>query len=329
MKAVQIAAHDLTSIKVVEVEDRDPGPGEVLLEMRAASVNYRDLAVASGRLGKRLPLIPLSDGVGVVEAVGADVARVAIGDRVAPIYAPRWLSGPMVEGMPALGGELDGVLRKKMVVDAQALVKIPAHLTDAEAATLTVAGVTAWSAVVEFGRVKPGDVVLVQGTGGLALFALQLAKLAGAQVAIISSSGEKLERAQALGADFLVNYAETPEWGAEVARQTGGVNLVVETVGAQTLAQSLGAVTRGARIAQVGFLGGVGASLPLQLLVPRGVQLSGIIVGGRDRFEQLLRAVAAHRLRPVVGSSFAFDALPAALGAMAKGNFGKIVLEIA
>lgn len=329
MKAIQLSAHGLDAFAVVDLDDPVPGVGEVLLRMTAASVNYRDLAVASGRHGNRLPLIPLSDGVGVVEAIGAGVTRVAIGDRVSPIYAPRWLSGPLVEGMAALGGELDGVLRQKMVVDAEAVVRVPDHLSDAEAATLTVAGVTAWSALVDFGRVKPGDVVLVEGTGGVALFALQFAKLAGARVAIISSSNEKLGRARELGADFAVNYRETPDWGADVARLTGGVNLVVETVGAETLSQAVAATARDARIAQVGFLSGVGAALPLQLLVPRGVELRGILVGGRDRYQQMNRAISAHGLRPVVGTTLAFDQLPVALGMIAKGgHFGKIVIEI-
>ena len=331
MKAVHLTAYDLDALTVVEVDDPSPGPGQVLLRMKAASCNYRDLVVTSGRHGRKLPLVPLSDGVGLVEAVGEGVSTLKVGDRVCPIYAPRWLSGPPTDAttMLALGGTLDGVLRQKMVADEQAVVRVPEHLTDAEATTLTVAGVTAWSAVVDFGHVKPGDVVLVEGTGGVALFALQFAKMAGAQVAIISSSNEKLDRARDLGADFTFNYHETPEWGEAVAKATGGVNVVVETIGAQTLGQALASVTRGARVAQIGLMSGVGATLPLQFFIPRGVSMQAILVGGRDRFEEMNRAIAQHKLRPVVGARFGFNELGTALRAMKQpGHFGKIVLDI-
>ena len=331
MKAVSLTAHSIEALEVVDLPDPEPGPGQVLLRMKAASVNYRDLAMAGGRHGGKLPLVPLSDGVGVVEALGEGVTRFKLGERVSPIYAPRWMAGPPTDAntFPALGGDIDGCLRELMVVEAHAAVATPAHLTDLEAATLTVAGVTAWSAVVGFGAVKPGDTVLVEGTGGVALFALQFARLAGARVAIVSSSDEKLARARALGAEVTVNYRQTPEWGSAVAKATGGVNLVVETVGASTLAQALVCVAKGGRVAQVGLLSGVAAGLPLQFLIPRGVTLQGIVVGGRDRYEEMNRAIAYHGLRPVVGETFGFTELGAALGRVAKGgHFGKIALDI-
>jgi len=333
MRAVRFDAAGLDAIHLVDLPVPEPGPHEVRLAMRAASCNFRDLFVGLGKYpGAAFPLVPLSDGVGVVEALGAQVKRLKIGDRVCPIFSPRWLSGPPTDAVtsPALGGEIDGTLRQKMLVDEQAVVFVPEHLSDAEAAALPCAGVTAWSAMVGFGRVKPGDTVLVEGTGGVALFALQFAKLAGAQVALISSSDEKLERAKALGADYTLNYRDTPEWGMPIAKLTGGVDIVIETVGAATLGQALTCIKKGGRVAQVGLLSGVGASLPLQFFIPRGVAMQGILVGGRDQFENMLRAIALHRLRPVVSEILAFDQLPAALGKFLPGgnHFGKIVLEI-
>jgi NADPH:quinone reductase-like Zn-dependent oxidoreductase len=333
MKAYEFAAASFEALKLVEREEPAPAAGEVRLAMRAASCNFRDVMVAAGKYPAKFPLVPLSDGVGVVEALGAGVTTLKIGDRVCPIFAPFWLSGPPTDYVtsPALGGELDGTLRQKMVVAARAVVQVPEHLTDAEAATLPCAGVTAWSAVVGFGRVKPGDTVLIEGTGGVALFALQFAKLAGARVALVSSSNEKLERARELGADITLNYRETPEWGAPVAKLTGGVDLVIETVGAATLGQALMTVNKGARVAQIGLLSGVGATLPLQFFIPRGVTMQGLVVGGRDMFEDMARAVAQHGLRPVIAQRFGFDQLAAALGTMVPGQagqFGKVVLEI-
>jgi len=333
MRAVRFESAGLDAIKIVDMPDADPGPYEVRLAMRAASCNFRDLVVGSGKYPTaKFPLVPLSDGVGVVEAVGERVKRLKLGDRVCPIFAPRWLSGPPTDAVtsPALGGEIDGVLRQKMVVDEQAVVFVPEYLSDAEAATLPCAGVTAWSALVAFGRVKPGDTVLIEGTGGVSLFALQFAKLAGARVALISSSDEKLERAKALGADITLNYRDTPEWGAPIAKLTGGVDIVFETVGAATLGQALVGIKKGGRVAQVGLLSGVGASLPLHFFIPRGVSMQGIVLGGRDRFEEMVRAMTLHQVRPVVAETFGFDQLPQALGTFLPGAglFGKIVLDI-
>jgi NADPH:quinone reductase-like Zn-dependent oxidoreductase len=333
MRAVQFAAAGFEALSIVDLPVPEPGPYEVRLAMKAASCNFRDLIVTSGKYpSTKFPLVPLSDGVGIVEAVGAQVTRLKIGDRVCPLFSPRWLSGPPTDAVtsPALGGEIDGVLRQNMLVDEQAVVFVPDYLSDAEAATLPCAAVTAWSALVAFGQVKPGDTVLIEGTGGVSLFALQFAKLAGARVALISSSDEKLERGKALGADITLNYRDTPEWGAPIAKLTGGVDIVVETVGAATLGQALIGIKKGGRVAQIGLLSGVGASLPLQYFIPRGVTMQGILVGGRDRFEDMLRAMAMHKLRPVVTETSAFDQLPTALGKFTPGagHFGKIVIEI-
>ncbi|MCB1057340.1 MAG: NAD(P)-dependent alcohol dehydrogenase, partial [Acidobacteria bacterium] len=209
-----------------ERPDPEAGRGQVLLRMRAASINYRDLLMVQGRYNPRqpLPLIPCSDGVGEVVAVGPGVDRVAVGDRVAPIFCQRWLGG---EATPerlrsTLGGPLDGTLAELMVLSQEGVVRVPEHLDDPEAATLTCAGVTAWSALFTHGEIVPGDTVLLLGTGGVSIFALQLAKLAGARVVITSSSDEKLGRARELGADETVNYTSVPEWGKRVRELTGG-----------------------------------------------------------------------------------------------------------
>lgn len=330
MKAYQLTEFNLQSLVMVDLPEPMPAKGQVRIAMKAACVNFRDLAVATGKYARagKPPLVPLSDGVGIIDAVGEGVTGFQVGDRVTPIFAPRWLSGPPTDcTTPALGGEFDGVLQEKIVADATAVVRVPDHLADVEAATLTVAGVTAWSALVHFGKVKPGDTVLIEGTGGVSLFALQFAKLAGARVAIVSSSNEKLDRARTLGADICVNYREIPEWGAEIARLTGGANIVIETVGAQTIAQALAATARGARIAQIGLLSGVGASLPLQIFIPRNIDMRGILVGGRDRHEEMNAAINWHKLRPVISQTFGFDQAAAALAQLPKGeHFGKIAI---
>jgi NADPH:quinone reductase-like Zn-dependent oxidoreductase len=331
MRAVQLTAPG--EYGLVERPGPAAGAGEVLLSMRAASVNFRDYMVAGGKYpGISFPLVPLSDGVGVVEAIGAGVTLFKPGDRVCPIFTPRWLSGPSpaAVSLPSLGGEIDGVLSEKLVIHELAGIAVPPHLTDAEAATLPCAGVTAWSAVVAYGQVKPGDTVLIEGTGGVALFALQFAKLAGARVALISSSDEKLERARALGADITLNYTSTPAWGDAIAALTGGVDLVVETVGAATLGQAVSALRKGGRVAQIGLLSGVGAALPLQFFIPRAINMQGILVGSRDDFANMARAIMQHQLKPVIGQSFEMADLKSALAGMAPGagRFGKITLEI-
>lgn len=321
--------------KLVRAErpEAEPGPGEVLLEMRAASLNYRDWLTINGGYGARnkLPLIPLSDGVGAVVAVGAGVDRVGVGDRVTPIYFPGWIGG---EPAPAkfrltLGGPLDGVLRRRMVISAEAVARIPEHLSDAEAASLPCAGLTAWSAIATFGHVGPGDVVLVQGTGGVALFALQFAKLAGASVILTSSRDDKLARGRQLGADAVINYRKTPEWDREVKALTGGEGCdhIVELGGADTLAKSVRAARIGGTISLIGVLSGAEASFPLPLVVMRSLRLQGVTVGSRDGFEAMVRAIATHRLHPVVDRVFRFEEAPEAFAAFAEArHFGKICI---
>ena len=312
------------------------GPGQVLLRMRAASLNYRDLVVLRrgyGSLTGTLPLIPVSDGVGEVVALGAGTTRVSLGDRVCPMFAPEWPGGAPTSARLArtLGGPLDGVMAQLMAIDERGVVKVPAHLSDEQAATLPCAALTAWSALVTYGEMKAGERVLLQGTGGVSVFALQLAKLIGAHVTVISSSDEKLARTRALGADDTLNYRETPEWGKELhARASGeGFDHVIDVGGEQTLPQSLRAVRAGGTISLIGVLSGGKLDVRLGPIVTRHVRLQGITVGSRDGFEAMARAIDQHRLEPVVDRVFEFEALPEALRYLQSGaHFGKICVRI-
>lgn len=335
MKVMQVQDDwSLDNLVAAERPEPEPGRGEVLIEMKAAALNYRDLIVPRrgyGAMTGTLPLIPVSDGVGEVIALGDGVTRVAVGDRVCPIFHQGWLGGAPARAIFAttLGGPLDGVMAERMVLGEEGLVAAPEHLSDEAAATLPCAAVTAWNALSS-GGLKAGDKVLVQGTGGVALFALQIAKLHGAEVIVISSSDEKLERARAMGADHGLNYRATPEWGKAVRELSGGggVDLVVEVGGAETLPQSLRAIRVGGHISVMGVLSGPVAELPIGAFVARNARLQAITVGSRESFEALLRAVALHRLEPVVDRVFAFDELRPALDYLASGaHFGKVCIR--
>ncbi len=336
MKVFQIQDDwGMQHLRLAARPDPRPGPGQVLLRMKAASINYRDLVVPErgyGRFTGELPLIPLSDGAGEVIETGAGVTRVRPGDRVCPHFSQGWLSGePTPERMTqSLGGPLDGTMAEYMVLSEQGVVKAPAHLGDEEAATLPCAALTAWSAVVTHDNLGPGSKVLVQGTGGVALFALQFAKLRGAHVTVISSSDEKIARARQLGADAAVNYVKVPEWYKATREFTGGAGYdhILELGGEKTLEQSLRSVRPGGTLSMIGVLSGGRLSAPLGLVVTRQVRLQGITVGNRDGFEAMMRAVAQHRLRPVIDRVFAFEELKEALAYLKTGaHFGKICIK--
>jgi NADPH:quinone reductase-like Zn-dependent oxidoreductase len=315
--------------------DPRPGPGQVLLRMKAASLNYRDLVVPNrgyGAFTGNLPLIPLSDGVGEVVEVGPGVSRVKAGDRVCPCFHQSWIGGaPDLERLTrTLGGPVDGTMAELMCLPAEGVVKVPAHLTDEQAATLPCAALTAWSAIVTYDQLGPGSRVLVQGTGGVALFALAFAKLAGCHVTVISSSDEKLARAKAMGADVGINYMSTPEWSKASREITGGRGFdhIVELGGEKTLPQSLRAIRPGGTISMIGVLSGSALAAPLGHVVTRQVRLQGITVGSRDGFEAMMRAIDQHRLVPVVDTAFAFEQLKEAMAALKQGaHFGKICIR--
>jgi NADPH:quinone reductase-like Zn-dependent oxidoreductase len=320
-------------LSVVDRPTVEPGPGQVAVTMKAASLNYRDLAtVQSPMIKPRLPLVPLSDGCGVVSAVGPGVTRVALGDRVAPLFFQDWLGGePTAQSLAgALGGALDGVARDQVVLNQNGVSKVPDVLSDEEAACLPCAGLTAWRALMVEGRVKPGDVVLALGTGGVSIFALQFAKLAGATVIITSSSDDKLERARKLGADHTINYKTDPEWARTARGLTGGrgVDHVIEVGGAGTFQQSIQAVRVGGHVAVIGILAGAVKDLNVASIFAANVRVHGISVGSREQFEAMSRAIQANGLRPVIDKRFPLEDAQAAFRAMQAGeHFGKIVLD--
>jgi NADPH:quinone reductase-like Zn-dependent oxidoreductase len=319
----------------VERPDPEPAPGHVVVRVRAVSLNYRDLLILRGTYGvaSAARVVPISDGAGEVIAVGRGVTRFAVGDRVAGIFMQSWIEGPLREShwASALGGARDGVLAEKIVLHEDGLVPVPAHLSFAQAATLPCAAVTAWNALFETHHVAPGETVLVQGTGGVSLFALQLARAAGAQVIVTSSSDAKLDRARSLGAWATINYRKTPEWGEEARRLTGGrgVDHVVEVGGAGTLDQSLQAVRVGGSVTMIGVLTGGGGNVKTAALLLKNLHLDGIYVGSRAMFESLNRALAAHQLAPVIDKTFPFDDAAAAYRHLESGaHFGKVVIEL-
>lgn len=336
MKAWEIqGGFGLGNLALAERPDPQAGPGQVLIRVRAVSLNYRDLLTVEGKYNpkQKLPLIPCSDGAGEVVAVGEGVTRVKPGDRVCGVFAQRWVAGrPDREKLRStLGGPLDGMLAELVVLPEDGVVLVPPHLTDEEAATLPCAGVTAWSALVTHGGLTAGDTVLLQGTGGVSILALQLARLLGVRVLITSSSDEKLERARELGASGLINYRTTPEWSGAVRELTGGagVDLVVEVGGAGTLEQSLRSVRLGGMVCLIGNLAGIVAQLPLTLIFMQQVRVQGILVGHREGFEAMNRAIAAHGMRPVVDRTFSFEEARAAFELMAAGgHFGKVCVRV-
>ncbi len=312
-----------------------PGPGQVLLRMRAASLNYRDLVVLErgyGNFTGTLPLIPVSDGVGEVVELGAGVTRVAVGDRVCPGFFPHWVAGvPTLERLTAsLGGPLDGAMAEWMCLSQDSVTRVPAHLEDVQAATLPCAALTAWSALAVCSATRPGDRVLVQGSGGVALFALQFARAFGAHVTVISSSDEKIERLRALGADATINYRTTPEW-AKASREITegrGYDQIIELGGEKTLGQSLRCIRAGGTISLIGVLSGTAMNAALGHVVTRQVRLQGVTVGHRDGFEAMMRAIEQHRIVPVIDSVYPFDDLLGALEHLRSGtHFGKIAIN--
>jgi NADPH:quinone reductase-like Zn-dependent oxidoreductase len=336
MRAVEIrGGFGLDNLVVAERPDPRPGAGQVLVRLRAASLNFRDLLTVEGKYNpkQKLPLIPGSDGAGEVVETGDGVTRVRPGDRVCTVFAQKWIAGrPTRERLRStLGGPLDGTLAELAVFDQEGVVKAPDHLTDEEAATLPCAAVTAWSALVTEGGITAGDSVLVQGTGGVSLFALQLAKLLGARVIATSSRDEKLARVREMGADETINYREVPAWGVRAKELTGGegVDHVVEVGGAGTLQQSLLAVRFGGTISLIGNLAGTKSELLLTHVFMQKIRVQGILVGDRESFEAMNRAIALYRLRPVIDRVFPLEEAPAAFAHMAAGDhFGKIVVRI-
>jgi NADPH:quinone reductase-like Zn-dependent oxidoreductase len=337
MRALSVAEPwGLDQIKVIDAPDPTAGHGEVLVRMRAVSLNYRDLLMVQGMYARGAStggaITPFSDGCGVVEAVGPGVTRVKPGDRVATLFFQNWVSGPptLEKLMSALGSPIPGAGRELGVFSQDGVSKVPEFLTDQQVATLPCAALTAWRALFEDADLRPGDTVVLQGTGGVSIFGLQFAHAAGLRTVITSSSDEKLARAKAMGADHLANYRQEPVWSKAVREATGGVgaDLIIEVGGGGTIEESMKAIRIGGHVAIVGVVAGLGGGFNTASLIGNSAKLQGLSVGSRDMFEAMCRLIELHRIQPVVDKVFPWTEVEAAFIAMRGGeHFGKIVLE--
>lgn len=335
MKAYEIQQFGIENLALIERDEPNPQANEVLVKFHAASLNYRDLMMVKGFYNpkQKLPLVPFSDGAGEVVAVGENATRWKIGDRVCPIFMQGWIDGEvsLEKARTTLGGDFDGCLREFGVFDENGLVEIPDHLSYEEAATLPCAAVTAYHALFVSGGLKANDTVLLQGTGGVSIFALQFAAIYCERTIIISSSDEKLQKAKSLGANDLINYKTAPDWDREVLELTEkrGVDTIVEVGGAGTMQRSLKSVKMGGHIALIGVLAGAGEFNP-NLIFMKSLKMHGIFVGSRQMFEQMNQMLAFHNhLKPVIDKVFGFEETKDALKYMETGaHFGKIVIKV-
>jgi NADPH:quinone reductase-like Zn-dependent oxidoreductase len=334
MRTYQFSRFGLENLELAPGDLPEPGPGEVRVRMKAWSLNYRDLLVVTGGYNPRLalPAVPLSDGAGEVSAVGADVDAVRVGDRVATHFVSGWIDGPYRADYvtSTLGTPAAGVAAEEVVLPAQAVVPVPAGYDLVQAATLPIAALTAWNALVTVGHLEAGQTVLTLGTGGVSIFALQMAKAMGAQVIITSSSDEKLARARELGADGLINYRKQEDWAKQVLAITdrAGADIVVENGGVGTLSQSLRATRAGGVVAMLGALTGLRGEVDIAPVLMMRLTIAGILVGSREAFVAMNAFLGEHRIEPVISDRFPFDRLPDALAHLKAGeHFGKIVLE--
>ena len=323
----------LDRLQVTETERVAPRRGEIVVRVRASSLNFHDYAVVMGMIPTPDGRVPMSDGAGEVIEVGEGVTEFAVGDKVVSTFFPHWMDGePALEFMLDVPGDgADGFAREYVTAPATSFTRAPQGYSDAEAATLTCAGLTAWRALVVNGQVKAGDTVLVQGTGGVSIFALQFAKAAGARVIATSSSDEKLERLRSMGADHLINYKSQENWG-EVARGlTGGrgVDHVVEIGGSGTMPQSIAATRIGGHIALIGVLAGIAGNVPTMYVMQGNQRIIGLTVGARRHQQDMVRAIEANGIRPIIDKHFPLEQIADAFRHQESGkHFGKIVLDI-
>jgi NADPH:quinone reductase-like Zn-dependent oxidoreductase len=321
------------NLKLIERPMLEPRHGEVVIRMSAVSLNYRDMDMVLGTypFSFPLPLVPTSDGIGEVVAVGESVTRAKVGDRVLGTFHQSWIAGRYEEDTPQLGGSADGMLAEYVRLDQQGIVHAPANLTDEEAATLPCAGLTSWHSLMTESRLEAGDTVLIQGTGGVSLFGLQFSAMCGARTIVTSSSDAKLERAKALGATHTINYVKTPVWHPQVRALNGGrgVDHVIEVGGPDSFLQSLQAIRIGGQINMIGYIGSKeGAINPLEILYHRAT-VRGIPVGSRESFEAMNRAIEANMMRPIIDKVFPWTDAVAAIRYMQEGkHFGKIILKL-
>lgn len=333
MKSWRLNGKGTAALECGEEKIAPPGHGQVQVRMRAGAINYRDVGVVAGVYPAAPNLIPFSDGAGTIVALGDGVEGFAVGDDVVSCFYENWQGGP---GTPAnlrysLGSERDGVLAEAVNLRASGIIRKPANLDHAEASTLTCAGLTAWSALFTEGRLQPGQHVVVQGTGGVAIFALQFAKMAGATVTVLSSADEKLARAKALGADHLVNYRKVPEWNVPVLDYTGGrgADIVIELGGPETFPRALASLKMSGLVAIIGLLSGIEAPLSIPLTITRRARIHGITVGHREDMLAMAKAIETHGIKPVIDRHYAFADAKQAFEDLPKGShFGKLVVDI-
>jgi len=334
MKVASVKAPGgLDKLVVEERADPTPGPDELLVRVRASSLNFHDYAIVVGRLATVDGRIPMSDGSGEVVAVGRGVTSHKPGDKVLSLFFPHWTGGgPMLERMWGVPGDhADGFAAELVAAPPSAFTRLPEGWSHAEAATLPCAALTAWRALMIEARIKPGDIVLTQGSGGVSIFALQFAKAAGATVISTSSSAEKLQRLKALGADHLINYKDEANWGQVAAARSGGrgVDVVVEVGGAGTMAQSLQAVRVGGHISLIGVLAGFAGEVPTAVAMGKNVTVKGVTVGSREAQEDMILAIERNGIRPVIDSSFPLEKIADAFAHQeSQKHFGKICLEL-
>ena len=335
MKLFELQAFGLENLKRAERPVPEPGADEVLIHIRAVSLNFRDMLVVQGKYNPRmkLPRVPLSDGAGEIVAVGAGVTAWQPGDRAVIPFFPAWLDGELTgaKAASALGGDVDGVLCEFVTINAAALLPIPANLSFEQAAALPCAAVTAWNGLFVSGNLQPGQTLLLQGTGGVSLFGLQFGKMIGANIILISSSDAKLERARALGAHHTINYRETPEWAKRILEITdgNGVDLTLEVGGVGTLTKTLKATAYAGHISLIGVLSGISGEVQLGQILHKALHVRGIYVGSREMFHAMLAAMATHRIEPIIDRTFPFDESADAFRHLESGqHFGKVAITV-
>jgi NADPH:quinone reductase-like Zn-dependent oxidoreductase len=334
MEVFELRAFGLENLQRADRLEPEPREDEVLIRVRAVSLNFRDQLVVQGKYNPRmtLPRVPVSDGAGEVVSVGRDVATWKPGDRVVVPFFPAWLDGELnaEKAASGLGGDVDGLLQEFVTIKANALLPIPEHLSFEQAATLPCAAVTAWNGLFVSGNLRPGETLLLQGTGGVSLFGLQFGKVAGANIITLSSSDAKLDRARAMGAQHAINYRETPEWEKRVREITNGrgVDLTLEVGGAGTLAKTLKATGYAGHVSLIGVLSGIAGEIQLGQILHKALSIRGIYVGSRAMFEAMNASVTRHRLEPVIDRIFSFDETVDAFRHLESGaHFGKIVVQ--
>jgi len=334
MKLFELHAFGIEHLKLAERPAPEPGADEVMVRIRAVSLNYRDLLMVQGKYNPHLefPRVPISDGAGEVVAVGEKVTAWKVGDRVVIPFMPAWLDGELsaAKATSALGGDVDGLLQEFVVIHADALLPLPPHLSFEQAAALPCAAVTAWNGLFVSGNLQPGQTLLLQGTGGVSLFGLQFAKMAGAIIVLISSRDAKLERARAMGAHHTINYRTEPSWENRVLEitQGRGVDLTLEVGGAVTLSKTLKATAYAGHISLIGVLTGISGELQIGYLLHKALTVRGIYVGSRAMFAAMNAAVTHHKLEPVIDRVFSFDeTLDAIRHLEAAQHFGKIIIR--